>query len=203
MAIAFAKKDKPLYYKYIFLFLILGLLISINTIASNNNAWLLNLKIPILIEQSLFLFQSLMLGLFFIKVLNKSIFVKKIKQLLFFSILIQITLLIVVLTTNTEIKPAVSSSLFLLICCFFYLRDLMNNKPTLILVKSSAFWIVIGILYFCCIGFPVYSLIAFIPRNQEYLNLRSQIFSITNMSLIVLYLFIIKSYLCLKHPQNL
>ena len=161
------------------------------------------LKVPILIEQSLLLFQSLMLGLFFIEVLSRSIFVAKIKQLLFLSIIIQVTLLIIVLTTNIEIKPVVSSSLFLLICCFFYIRDLMNNKPTLKLMKSSAFWIVIGTLYSCCIGFPVYSLIAFIPRNQEYLNLRSQIFSITNMSLIVLYLFIIKSYLCLRHPQNL
>jgi hypothetical protein len=31
---------------------------------------------------------------------------------------------------------------------------------------------------------------------------RLQIFSIYNMSLIIMYLFIIKSYLCLKHPQH-
>lgn len=203
MAIAFAKKDKPSYFRYIFIFIILGLLLSINAITNHNFAWLFNMKIPILIEQLLFLFQSLMLGLFFWEILKNSVFAKRIKPLLFLLILIQIILIIVVHSANTEMRPTIVPNLILPIFCFFYFKDLMNNKPTLILVKSSAFWIIIGILYYCCIGFPIYSLFAFIPKNQEYLDLRSQIFSITNMSLIVLYLFIIKSYLCLKHPQNL
>lgn len=203
IAIIFLKKEKRPHFIYIFLFILLGLLISINTIANNNTTWLLNKKISILIEQSLFLLQSLLLGLFFIKVLNKSNFIKKAKWLLFFSIIIQISLLIVVLTTNTEIKPAIISNLILIYFSIFYLKDLMNYKPTLIIVKSSAFWIVMGIFYSSCISLPVNLLIPFISKNQEYQNLRLQIFSISNISLIILYLFIIKSYLCLKHPQNL
>lgn len=202
VAIAFARKEKPQYYNYIFLFIVSGLLISINTISNDNNTWLLNKKISILIEQLLLVFQSLMLGLFFIEVLNKSFFLKKIKKFLILSIIFQITLLIVVLSTNTEIKPAISSNLFLLFLIFFYLKDLMNNKPTFKIVKSSTFWIVMGIFYSSCISLPVNLLIPFIPKTYEYRNLRFQIFSISNMSLIVLYIFIIKSYLCLKHPQN-
>ena len=144
-----------------------------------------------------------MLGLFFFEVLNKSMFLNKIKKLLFLSIIIQITLLLIVLTTNTEIKPAISSNLFFIFITLFYLKDLMNNKPTLKIVKSSAFWIVMGIFYSCCISFPVNLLMPFISKSNEYQNLRLQIFSISNMSLLVLYIFIIKSYLCLKHLQNL
>lgn len=202
LALFFLNKKKPSYCKYIFFFIILGLLVSTNTIANNYQVWFSNNKIGILIEQSLVLFQSLLLGLFFIEVLNKSKFLKKIKWLFFLSILIQIILLCIVLSTNTDIRPSISSNIFLLIFCFFYLKDLMNNKPTLILNKSAAFWIVMGIFYSSCIGFPVNSLVSFIPKTQEVVNLRLQIFSVFNMSIIVFYFFIIKSYLCLKHPQN-
>jgi hypothetical protein len=196
------KKQIPFYYKYIFLFIILGLLMSTNTAVNNYQIWYFNKKISILLEQLIFMFQSLMLGLFFIDILNKSTFVKQIKRLLILSLLIQITILIIVLSTNTDIRPTIPSYIFLLICCVYYLRDLMNNKPTLILVRSSAFWIVMGIFYSSSIGFPVNSLISFIPKTQEVSNLRLQIFAVLNMSVIILYLFIIKSYLCLKHPQS-
>lgn len=202
VALIFHKKEKPIYFRYIFSYIILGLLISANTFANNSNIWILNKKIPLLIEQLLIILQLLTFGLFFIKILYKSSMIKKLKWLLFLSTLIQSFLLILVLTTNIEIKPHISSNLFLLIFCLFYLKDLMNNKPTLIIAKSSAFWIVMGIFYSSCIGFPVNSLIPFIPKDQEFINIRLQIFSIANISLIVLYLFIVKSYLCLKHPQN-
>lgn len=203
MTIFFAKKEKPFYYKYIFFFILLGLLLSCNTIANHNTVWILNKKKSIFLEQLLLLFQSLLMGLFYFEILKKSIFAKKIKWLLFLMVSMQIILLIYVHLANVEIRPGVVSNLILLIFCFFYFRNLMSNKPTLILIKSSAFWIVMGIFYSSCIGFPVNSLVPFIPKNQEVVNLRLQIFSISNMSLIVLYIFIIKSYLCLKHPQIL
>ena len=203
VALTFMKKEKPQYYKYIFVYIILGLLVSLNTIINNNKVWISSIKISILIEQSIILCQSLMFGLFFIDVFKNSKHKIKIKLFLYFSILIQTFLLIIVLSTNTEIKPSISSNLVLIIFCFFYLRELMFIKPTLILAKSSIFWIVIGIFFSSCISFPINSLIPFIVKEHEYRNLRSYIFSISNMSVIVMYLLIIKSYLCLKHPQNL
>jgi len=203
ISLFFLRKEKPCYYNYIFFYIISGLLISANTIANNNNSWLLNKKIPILTEQLLLLFQVLLLGLFFIEVLKKSIFIKGIKYLLFLTLLIQGCLIILVLYSNTEIKPFLPSNLSLLIFCFFYIKDLMNTKPTLTLTNSSAFWLTIGIFYSAGISFPVNSLFIFIPKNPEYQDLRSQIFSIANMAIIIFHLFIIKSYLCLKHQQNL
>lgn len=176
---------------------------SANTISSNNYIWRFSLKDRILIEQLLMLCQFFNLGLFFVEILKKSKFLKSVKVLFLLSIILQILLIAVVHLSNIEIRQTIVPNLFLTIFCFYYLRDLMKNKPTLILGKSSTFWIVMGIFFSSCIGFPIGSLIPFIPKDEEYINFRNQIFSISNLSLIILYLFIIKSYLCLKHPQNL
>jgi len=202
-ALIFLRKEKPTFYKYIFVFILLGLLISMNTLINSNSFLILNKKSTILIQELLILFQYLMLGLFFLLLLSKSLYLKKSIFLLSFSIFIHTVLIIVVLLTNTEIKPAILSSLILLIFCFFYVKDLMNNKPTMILIRSTSFWIVMGIFFYSAISIPIKALIPFIPKTQEYIILRGQIFSIYNVSLIVLYIFIIKSYLCLRHQQNL
>lgn len=202
VAISFAQKDKPKFFRYIYSYLILGMLISANTIVNNNNLWLLNMKFSIFSEQLFFIAQFLMTSLFFRQILRETIYSKRIKIFTILSILIQLATLIIVLLTNIEFKPVLFSCLFSIIFCYFYVKNLMLEKPTLNLLKSSSFWIVIGILYPSCIGFPVHALIPFIPRTDEFINIRGQIFSITNISLIVMYMFIIKSYLCLKHPQN-
>ncbi len=203
VVLLFLKREKPKYYKFISLFIFFGILLSLNTIANNSSAWMLNRKTAILLEQILQLFQSFLLGLFFLEVLKKSTFAKKIKVLLYLMIFIQVFLLFIVHMVNVEIRATIISNLILFLFCLFYFRNLMKNEPTLILMKSSAFWIVIGVLFSSSIGYPVITLIQFIPKTQEYINVRSQVFSICNMSLIILYIFIIKSYLCLKHQQNL
>jgi hypothetical protein len=203
VALAFSKGKKPRYFKYIFLFVFLGILLSLNAIANNSIAWVLNRRMPILIEQILQLFQSLLLGLFFLEVLKKSMFAKKTKWLLLLMIILQTIFLFFVHMANIEIRSNIISNLIFLIFCFFYFRNLMKNEPKMIIAKSSVFWIVIGVLFSSSIGLPVITLIQFIPTTEEYINVRSQIFSIFNMAIIVLYIFIIKSYLCLKHPQNL
>jgi len=202
-ALAFIKKAKPAYYKYIFAFIIMGLLLCLNTIASKNYTWRYGLKTRIFIEQVLVLLQFIMFAFFFLELLKNSVFAKKIKWILLISTPVLIGLTLIVQITNVEIRSSNIPYLVQLVFCFFYLRDLMNNKPTLVLVHSSAFWLVMGIFFSSGIGFPVSSLMPFISKNQVYADLRFQIFSIQNMSLIIMYLFIIKSYVCLKHPQNL
>ena len=202
-ALVFSHKTKPVYYKYIFAFIILGLLLSVNTIGSDNYTWRYGLKIRIFIEQLLIFLQYVMFGLFFSNVLKNSVFVKKIKWIFLSSIPILFILITAVHLANVEVRPSLVPNLVLLIFCFFYLKDLLNNKPTVVLVQSSAFWLVMGIFFSSCIGFPVSSLMPFISKSEVFTNLRFQIFSIQNMSLIIMYLFIIKSYVCLKHPQNL
>jgi hypothetical protein len=202
VALIFKRKAKPWHFRYIGYFIVLSLLISANTYI----AIYLNLnenRLMFLIERVLILFQFIVLGLFYMIILKKSIFIKKIKVLFYLSIIIQITLIIATFITDVLLYTKISSNVFLIIFSAFFYRDLLNNKPTLILIKSTSFWIVTGIFFSYCVSFPVYSLTPFIKKIPEYKNIRSQLFSISNMSLIVMYLFIIKSYLCLKHPQNL
>jgi hypothetical protein len=204
IALSFAKKQKPKYFTYIFIFIILGLLLSISSFFyAYSKTILANLKFSFIIQQILLLLQSLMLGLFFIEVLRESTFIKKTKYLLFLSIISQIIIISFIILKNADIRPSISYNIILPIFCLFYFKFLLINKPMVILAKSSIFWIVTGILISSCFAFPVNSLISFIPRNEQYINVRGQIFSIANMALTVLYLSIIKSYLCLKHPQNL
>ena len=100
---------------------------------------MLNRKTAILLEQILQLCQSFLLGLFFLEVLKKSTFAKKIKVLLYLMIFIQVFLLFIVHMVNVEIRATIISNLILFLFCLFYFRNLMKNEPTLILMKSSAF----------------------------------------------------------------
>ncbi len=202
VAIAFSKKEKPFYFKYILLFIILGFGVSLNTILNLHLKLGRNL-IMFAIERALMLFQFFALGLFFSALLKKSIFSRKIKLLFYVSSIIGMILIPIAILANAFLYTQIATNLVLIIFCVFYFRDLLSTKPTLILIKSSAFWIVTGIFFVCCISFPIYSLQPFIANNQEYKSVSTQIFAISNMALIVMYLFIIKSYLCLKHPQNL
>ncbi len=202
VAVAFLKTEKPNYFKYIFAFVLFGLFISLNTILHTNFGIGRNI-IMYAIERVFTLFQFFALGLFFTQLLNKSLYARKIKLLFYISTFIGIILIPIAVLAKAFIYTQIATNLVLIVFCVFYFRDLLNTKPTLILIKSSAFWIVTGIFFVCCISFPIYSLQPFIASNHEYKIVIRKIFSISNMALIVLYFFIIKSYLCLKHPQNL
>lgn len=202
VAIAYTKRAKPKCYKYIFAAIILGLLISVNTIL-NGSFKFYNYKVSRILENCISFFQSIMFSLFLIEHLKKSKFIQSLKSLFYLLIIIEIILIIVQAINNSYVYPRLSLFFCIIVLTIFYFRDLLQNKPTLILANSSVFWIVIGIFFSFCISFPIYSLIPFLVKHTEYRNLRFQIFSIVNMSLIVLYCTIIKSYICLKHPQNL
>ena len=202
MAIGFTKKGKPKYYKYIFGVIVFGLLISVNSILR------IGIKIEISrmlssVEKILLLFQFIALSLFYTDLLKESIFYNKTKSFIYLIIIIQITLtsISIVFKIPNYLKTFPNS--FLIIYSVVYYKDLLKNKPTLILIQSSPFWIVTGIFFSFCVSLPIYGLIPFMINYPAYNDLRLQLFSISNMALIIMYLFIIKSYLCLKHPQNL
>lgn len=202
VAIAYTKNSKPEYYKYIFAVIISGLLISTNSILR------LFLKIEIdrilsTIEKILLFFQFLSLSFFYSDLLKESISYNKFKRLIQLCIIIQITLTVIAILFKIPSYVKTIPCTCLIIYSVLYYRDLLKNKPSLILIQSSPFWIVTGIFFSFCVSLPVYGLTPFMVKYPEYKNLRFQLFSISNMALIIMYLFIIKSYLCLRHPQNL
>ncbi len=93
------------------------------------------------------------------------------------------------------------ATLFSLIFSISFLWDIMNNVSKLFITKRFDFWIGIGVLIWSSISFPIYTLTTFVFRLEKYKNLSSQMISVSNLSLIVLYLFFLKAHLCLKYHR--
>lgn len=202
VALLFRKKEKPGYFKYIFLFILSGLSLSLNTINSNYYNWRKNYQLGIFIEEILIIIQTVLIGLFFWEILKKSQYKKSISLLLSISISSQLLLVILVHTAKIEIRHSMFAASTYIILSLLYFKNLVSNNPTVILRKSSSFWVVLGIFFSACITIPILSLVPFIPKQEEYHNIRNLIFSFCNISAIIQYLLIIKAFICLKHPQT-
>ncbi len=202
VALLFRKKEKPGYFKYIFLFVLCGLGLSLNTFYSNYYAWLANFKIGILIEEILLTIQSIFLGLFYFSLLRNSGFGFNIRLAIIISAILQLSVIAFVHIAKIEIRQNILASSTTLILSLFYFKDLMSNKPTVILKWSPSFWMVMGSFFSSCITIPILSLIPFLPKESEYSDIRNLLFAFNNISFATQYLLIIKSYLCLRHQQN-
>ena len=188
----------PPYLKFIFAFIILGLLISANTIEQELLNQIFNRKAHIIIFDILYFIQSTILFFFFYKITDK-----KATIMLFLTFAaIQIYFLIKHLNSKTNFDIYVFSTPVFIPLSILYFRDLLKKAPIQKLTQSFVFWVVIGVFFWSCVSFPIYSLYPFIKSIPKYKNISMEIFSISNMALIVMYFFFIKSFLCLKHPQN-
>jgi hypothetical protein len=201
IGISYLKKEKPYFFKYIFIFITLGLMVSLNTI-SHYYFQLTSLYALRLIQVLLTSFQLPCIGLFFLNILSNNSLKRLLIYLLIFFIILQ--LIILIMSTfnyfdfyNTYACLSPLTFIFSLV----YFKDFLNARPSVNIAQNSEFWIVVGIFFHCCISFPIYSLYKFIPF-QSHKDLRFAIFSISNISLIILYIFISKSYLCLRHQPN-
>ena len=161
-----------------------------------------NIETMNFIERWLLLFQFIAISFFYLNLLKRSIFSQKIKQIVYLAIIIQIIFFTFSVLFQIPKYVKTVSNIFIILYSVIYYRDLLKTKPTLILIKSSAFGIVTGMFFSFSVSFPIYALNPFIKVYPEYQNIRLQVFSISNIALIVMYLFIIKSYLCLKHPRT-
>lgn len=183
--------------KYIIVYIFLGLLISINTIVQVMIPKILSSKQHIIIFDILYLIQGLIIFAFFQQILKSKILI------LFLYIFLFSQAYILIKQFNTEIRVDIniySTPVFIAIS-ILYFKNLLQKKPIQKLTKTSEFWIVVGIFFWSCVSFPIYSLYPFIKANPKYINISLQIFSLSNIALIVMYTFFIKSFLCLKHPQ--
>ena len=206
VALLFRKKEKPGYFKYIEVFIFLGLLISLNSLTLGlkyvGSEEKINL-VPAFIQELLIISQYLCLYHFIYALIKKTEFLGKIRTLMRLSIILFLLLLFISFWLKIDIRPSAVGGLFILGYCYFYVKDLMSNKPTLELLKSPEFWITSGIFFYATISTPVTALVRLIPKDLNYINIRMQLFAVFNVSSILLYLSIIKGYICLKHQQSL
>jgi hypothetical protein len=82
----------------------------------------------------------------------------------------------------------------LIICCVLYYIDLFTKKFIIILIKDSCFWVVTGLTFFMLCTLP-FSIFGQYLVNADY-YLYFQLFRIFEIFYCILFLMIIKGYLC-------
>jgi len=79
--------------------------------------------------------------------------------------------------------------------CLFYYIELFKTKPKLILKNEPAFWIVSGLFFYSCVSLPFYAIYEFIHARFP-ISISKNLFSLTNIAIILMHILFIKAYLC-------
>lgn len=197
-AVAINKESsKRLYMRYFYLYPLIGLLISTNTILSRIFNFY-NLKISYILQQFLPILDLIFWLSFFL-----TLFISKIDRKIIKWIFGATVVLVTVLFFNTDLnKPNLHSYSILNICkaifCVLFYSSLFKNVPTLNIKLEPAFWIVTGLLFYSCLSIPFYSLHDYIKTQFPFIIARN-IFIISNILFIIMHLFFIKAYICTTH----
>ncbi len=85
-------------------------------------------------------------------------------------------------------------AIFLIVACISYYVDLFVKEPNFKLLNEPSFWIVTGLSFFMICTFP-FSILGQILMKANY-KLYLQLFSIFNIFYCLLFIMIIRSYLC-------
>ncbi len=188
-------------YLKLFWFTIIGLFLSINSIVytffhiPEKNVFLL-------VQQLLAITQLTILGGFFFDELKKLFHIK-----LFFIAAIILSVFIIYRNYSTNYTHNfkhvnVFFNFPLIILSIKYYRSLLKQEPLQNLTHLPIFWVATGTFLYSCTSIPVYSLVNFIQPTDENKILINDLYHISNISLILLYVCFIKAYLCLKHHLN-
>lgn len=199
-ATAFANRKKNLTPKYIRLFYIYPLMILI----LSTNALLVTLiqlysiKIASLIEQYFTTADFIFWIVFFYQLFKDSTILKKFVFLVSLVILVLITF-VTYHPLSTYINLGISN-IGKCLFCLAYFYDLLHSVPKVILRFEAVFWIVLGLFFNTAVTIPIYLTIHYLNINHSEIS--QQIFSLTNIAIIIMHLLFIKGQLCILLPQK-
>ena len=147
------------------------------------------------IQNILFLLDSFFWAFFFLKVLKDEKSQKNLKIL--FGITFTISAYLLYSNNITQVSTQVLAVINICktIFCILYYRNLFKMISSQNLLRDPIFWIVTGVLLYSCISLPIYCLNNYI-RLQFPLLIARNIFSISNMFIIIMNIFFIKAFLC-------
>lgn len=189
----FSKNDKTYMHGFFFCILI-ALLVSINTICCKF-VFLYDIEICFFIQSILILLDLTFWTLFFLKLLN-DIKKHKIIKILF---IITLSLALYILNYNSTGKSNLHVAALLNICktifCILFYHNLFKKISNQNILLEPSFWIVNGLIFYSCLSIPLYGLNSYIKLQFSPL-IYYNILSISNMLIIIMYLFFIKAYLC-------
>ncbi len=186
-------KNSNNYMKGFFLCPLIALLVSINSIFGSI-FFLYNQELCFLIQSFLFLFELLFWSFFFLKILKDKKDSMKIKILFSITLLISIYLIYFSNVDKRNLNIVALSVICKTIFCIFFYYDLFKNLSYRNILLEPVFWIVTGLIFYSCLSLPIYTLNSYIKLLLPVFA--SNIFSISNMLIIIMHLFFIKAYLC-------
>lgn len=174
--------------------ILIALIVSINTICGR----MLNLyptSIFSVIQNIFILLDLTCWGLFFLRLLKDKSVYHKIKNLFIFSLAIAISFLCYNGLTNSNIHVLALLNICKTIFCLFFYLNLLKNVADKNLLLEPCFWVVTGLLFYSCLSLPFYALRNYIILEFQR-TIADNIFSISNILVIIMYLFFIKAYTC-------
>ncbi|MFZ1783717.1 MAG: hypothetical protein WAU23_00840, partial [Ferruginibacter sp.] len=193
------KTDQP-YMKWLFMAIIVGLLVTINTFLGVYLIWY-SAQIQFSIQSILLLLDLACWTLFFFCLLNETVNRKVIKAMFFFTISIALFLFY----HNGKSQPNFHIVVLLNVCktgfCVLYYQNIFKNVSGENILTEPPFWIVSGVIFYSSLSLPFYGLNSYI-RNEFPPLISNNIFSISNIFVIIMYLFFIKAHLCKTHPHK-
>jgi len=189
--------QKKIYMKGFFFCPFIACLISINSISSRFY-FLYSMQVNFLIQIILLLCDLIFWGVFFHRLINMR--KESIKIVVFSSIIFLIS--VYTLYFNNTYTPnlhihALSNCVKVIFCVLFFSK-LFKEILFKNILKEPSFWIVSGLMFYSSISIPFYALNNYIMQNFA-IELAYTFFSISNMLVIIMHFFFIKSFLCTIH----
>lgn len=183
-----------------FFCILIALLVSINSICFKFFS-LYNSETCFFIQSTLLLLDLFFWTLFFLKLLKDSRN-HRIIQILF---ILTLSLSVYIFYYNSTDKSNIHVLALLNICktifCILFYHNLFKKISDQNILLEPSFWIVNGLIFYSCLSIPFYALTSYIQVQFSPL-ITNNIFSISNMLIIIMYLFFIKAYLCKTHLRK-
>ncbi len=189
----FIPKNKIAYMRGFYFCPLIALLLSINAIYS--------LYFPVYFKDMLFTIQNCLFILdllfwyhFFLKVLNNKKDSEKLEKLLLLTLLFAVYLIFFSTAGTKNLHVIALTAICKTIFCVFFYYKLFKNLYYQNILKEPSFWIITGLIFCSCLSLPFYGLHSYI-KSQFSSLISSNIFSVSNMLIIIMHLFFIKAYL--------
>jgi len=180
--------------KKFFLYPLIALLISINSICGPL-LLLYPINLYFTIQNYLFLVDLFFWYCFFSVILNDKKDDNKIKILFIITFFVALYLLFFNNVDKRNLHIGALSAICKTVFCIFFFYKLFKNLYYQNILKEPLFWIVTGLIFNSSLSLPFYGLNSYI-KSQFPSLVSSNIFSVSNMLIIIMHLFFMKAYLC-------
>ena len=180
--------------KWFYLAPLIALLVSVNSICGKMYS-LYSTTLFFNIQSFLFLVDLVFWYLFFSNILNNRNDSIKLNILLSISLSVAAYLLFFSNVDKKNLNIVALSAIFKTIFCILFYYKLIKNLFYQKILLEPAFWIVTGLIFYSSLSLTFYGLNGYI-KLQFSPSIASNIFSISNMLIIIMHLFFIKAYLC-------